>query len=286
MFDGVIFIFVCSLTFLLGIILNKGLSATNIFKGINEWTHDIPYIFTIGFNEMILIIYMTISIFTLFYIKYIISDSSRKQIKNMLDSILKIELLIFSFITGTWWTTLNVEELKKIDKNLYPIIIIGLILYKIISHYSSFEKKIFENDLYESREALLKIIDHNIENSNRFSIVGDWGIGKSKLIENFFKGKYSYIDQNKKVIYFKDKYKHIYLDVSSYSNNQKILEVLEKELNITLKEAKILKLDKKISKEIFNISSGCFNFIKNFFISEKALEDSKETLDKKIKEYQ
>lgn len=286
MFNKIIFIFICFLTFLLGTVLNKGLSATNTFKGESEWKYDIPYVFTIGFNEIILILFLTVTIFTLFYIKYIESDSSRNQIKNMMNSILKIEILIFSFIVGTWWNSVNIDELRELDKNLYPIIILSLILYVVISYYKPLRREEFKNDLYKSREDLLKVINCNIKNSKRFSIVGDWGIGKSKLIENFFKGTYNYIDEDDRQIYFKNQYKHIYLDVSSYSNNQKVLEVLEDELNKSLQEVKILKLDKKISKEIFDNSNGYFNIIKKIFISEKVLEDSKEVLDKKIEEYQ
>lgn len=283
MFDGALFFLTCFLTFLIGVILNKGLSSTNTLQGMSEWQYDIPYIFTIGFNEIIVLLYMTIAIFTLFYIKYSKSESSRNQIKEILNSFLKIEVLICSFIVGTWWFTFNLRFLRKIDEGIYIIIILGIIKYSVILYNSNLKKNKFKNDLYEPRESLIKLIDFNIENYTRFSIIGEWGIGKTKLIDNFFKGSYFNKDKN---YFYRDKYEQIYIDASAYGNNQKIIEILESELNRSFKEAKILKLDRSLSKEFFNISSNYVDLIKKIFIKEKTLEDSKDSINKKIEEYQ
>ncbi|WP_281700110.1 P-loop NTPase fold protein [Cetobacterium somerae] len=283
MFDGALFFLTCFLAFLIGVVLNKGLSSTNMLQGMSEWQYDIPYIFTIGFNEMIVLLYMTIAIFTLFYIRYSRSESSRNQIKEMLNSFLKIEILVYSFVTGTWWSTFNLKFLRKIDEGIYIIIILGIMKYSVILYNSNLKKNEFKNDLYESRERLLKSIDFNIKNSTRFSIVGEWGIGKTKLIDNFFKGSY-FNEENG--YFYRDEYEQIYLDVSSYGNNQKIIGILERELNRIFKEAKILKLNRNLAKEFFNISTNYIDLIKKIFIKEKTLGDSKDDINKKIEEYQ
>lgn len=283
MFDGALFFLTCFLAFLIGVVLNKGLSSTNMLQGMSEWQYDIPYIFTIGFNEMIVLLYMTIAIFTLFYIRYSRSESSRNQIKEMLNSFLKIEILVYSFVTGTWWFTFNLKFLRKIDEGIYIIIILGIMKYSVILYNSNLKKNEFKNDLYESRERLLKSIDFNIKNSTRFSIVGEWGIGKTKLIDNFFKGSY-FNEENG--YFYRDEYEQIYLDVSSYGNNQKIIGILERELNRIFKEAKILKLNRNLAKEFFNISTNYIDLIKKIFIKEKTLGDSKDDINKKIEEYQ
>lgn len=283
MFDGALFFLTCFLTFLIGVVLNKGFSSTNMLQGMSKWQYDIPYIFTIGFNEMIVLLYMTIAIFTLFYIRYSKSESSRNQIKEMLNSFLKIEILVYSFITGTWWFTFNLKFLRKIDEGIYIIIILGVIKYSAILCNSNLEKNKFKNDLYESRKRLLKSIDFSIKNSTRFSIVGEWGIGKTKLIDNFFKGSYFNEEDG---YFYRDEYEQIYLDVSSYGNNQKIIGILERELNRIFKEAKILRLNRNLAKEFFNISTNYIDLIKKIFIKEKTLEDSKDDINKKIEEYQ
>lgn len=140
MFDGVLFFLTCFLAFLIGVVLNKGLSSTNMLQGMSEWQYDIPYIFTIGFNEMILLSYMTIAIFTLLYIRYLRSESSRNQIKEMLSSFLKIEIVVYSFVTGTWWFAFNLKILRKIDEDIYIIILLGIIKYSVILCSSSLKK--------------------------------------------------------------------------------------------------------------------------------------------------
>lgn len=285
MFDIIIFLLSCFSSFVIGVALNKGLSSTNILEGTNKWSYDIPYVFTIGFNEMIIILYTTVFIATLFYIKYIKSESSRNQIKELLNSILRIEIIGYFFIVGTWWFTFNLRGLRKIDEDIYPIIVLGVIKYITILYHSNLENELFKNDLYCSRESLLKSIYFNLENSKRFSIIGDWGIGKTKLIENFFKGTYSYEKDGIK-IYYRNRYRQLYLDVSSYSSNQKIVEILEKELNNAFKEAKLFKLDRNFSKEFFSISTSYLDLLKKIFVKEKTLADSKENIYKKIEEYQ
>ncbi|MGL5149098.1 MAG: P-loop NTPase fold protein [Clostridium sp.] len=282
------------ISYVLGFTLNKGLSATNTFEGINKWTYDIPYIFTISLNEMFLIVLLTMIVFLFLYCYYSKSRVSKQQLFILLVKSIWIEIVIFSFIIGTL-TNKVLEDLKNNNTEFFeyfPWLCVMLVFSSIIfvAMYSDYlrDKSInnkYTNDLYKSREELLKIMDFYLKNTNRFSIVGEWGIGKTKLITNFFKGEYFYKENNQKY-YYKNNYKHIYIDASAYANNQKIIEVLEDELNEVFKKNKIFKIGRNISRELFVSSNECINFIRRIFFFEKTLEDSKENLNKKIEEYQ
>lgn len=282
------------ISYVLGFTLNKGLSATNTFKGINKWTYDIPYIFTISLNEMFLILSITIILFLILNCYYSKSRASKEQLLTLLLKNIWLEIVIFNFIIGTLTTKIlkdfdnkNIEFFECNWLILLLLLLSILIFTFIIREYLKNKNinKSYTNDLYKQREILLKSISFYLKNTVRFSIVGEWGIGKTKLIDNFFKGMYFY-EENDKKCYYKDEYTQIYIDVSSYSSNQKIIEILEKELNYIFKEAKILKVDRNLSKEFFNISNNYIDLLKRIFIKEKSLTDSKEDLNRKIEEYQ
>lgn len=282
------------ISYVLGFTLNKGLSATNTFKGIKKWTYNIPYIFTISLNEMLLIISLTTIVFLFLHCYYSKSRVSKQQLFILLVKSIWIESIIFSFIIGTL-TNKVLEDLKNNNIEFFEYfswlcvmlafsLIISIAMYSDYLRDKSINNK-YINDLYKSREELLKIMDFYLKNTNRFSIVGEWGIGKTKLITNFFKGEYFYKENNQKY-YYKNKYTHIYIDASAYTNNQKIIEVLEDELNEVFKKNRIFKIGRNISRELFTSSNEYINFIRNIFFFEKTLEDSKENLNKKIEEYQ
>lgn len=282
------------ISYVLGFTLNKGLSATNTFKGINKWTYDIPYIFTISLNEMFLILSITIILFLILNCYYSKSRASKEQLLTLLLKSIWLEIVIFNFIIGTLTTKIledfdnkNIEFFECNWLILLLLLLSILIFTFIIREYLKNKNinKSYTNDLYKQREILLKSISFYLKNTVRFSIVGEWGIGKTKLIDNFFKGMYFY-EENDKKYYYKDEYTQIYIDVSSYSSNQKIIEILERELNYIFKEAKILKVDRNLSKEFFNISNNYIDLLKRIFIKEKSLTDSKEDLNRKIEEYQ
>lgn len=282
------------ISYVLGFTLNKGLSATNSFKGVKEWSYEVPYIFTIGLNEMFLILSITIILFLILNCYYSKSRASKEQLLTLLLKSIWLEMVIFNFIIGT----LTTKILKDFDKKnieffecnwlIFPLLLLSILIFTFIIREYLKNKNInksYTNDLYKQREILLKSISFYLKNTVRFSIVGEWGIGKTKLIDNFFKGMYFY-EENDKKCYYKDEYTQIYIDVSSYSSNQKIIEILERELNYIFKEAKILKVDRNLSKEFFNISNNYIDLLKRIFIKEKSLTDSKEDLNRKIEEYQ
>lgn len=282
------------ISYVLGFTLNKGLSATNSFKGVKEWSYEVPYIFTIGLNEMFLILSITIILFLILNCYYSKSKASKEQLLTLLLKSIWLEMVIFNFIIGT----LTTKILKDFDKKnieffecnwlIFLLLLLSILIFTFIIREYLKNKNInksYTNDLYKQREILLKSISFYLKNTVRFSIVGEWGIGKTKLIDNFFKGMYFY-EENDKKCYYKDEYTQIYIDVSSYSSNQKIIEILERELNYIFKEAKILKVDRNLSKEFFNISNNYIDLLKKIFIKEKSLTDSKEDLNRKIEEYQ
>lgn len=282
------------ISYVLGFTLNKGLSATNSFKGVKEWSYEVPYIFTIGLNEIFLILSITIILFLILNYYYSKSRASKEQLLILLLKSVWLEMVIFNFIIGTLTTKIlkefDNENIEFFECNwlILLLLLLSILIFIFIIRECLKNKNINKshmNDLYKQREILLKSISFYLKNTVRFSIVGEWGIGKTKLIDNFFKGMYFY-EENDKKCYYKDEYTQVYMDVSSYSSNQKIIEILERELNYIFKEAKILKIDRNLSKEFFNISNNYIDLLKRIFIKEKSLTDSKEDLNRKIEEYQ
>lgn len=296
--NKITFIFSLIFSYVLGFTLNKGLSSTNVIRepienGIEILKHDIPFIYTVRLNEIFLLITATIFFFLSIYYYYSKSETSKYQLFNLLMKVLWIEIIIFIFIMGSWGIKI-IEDLKEDSFYLvYEWILVGVLLALIIflsmlHEYNCLKNKIKEKgieDLYQSREKLLPLFHSYLEIYKSFSITGDWGIGKSKLIENFFKGAYSYCEDGMKIVY-RDRYECIYLDSSSYADNQKMVEALKRELNRNFKEAKIFKLDKNFSNELFNISNNCIELLRKLCIQEENLNDSREILNKKIEEYQ
>lgn len=296
--NKITFIFSLIFSYILGLTLNKGLSSTNVIRepidnGIEILKHDIPFIYTVRLNEMFLLIIATIFFFLSIYYYYSKSETSKYQLFNLLMKTLWIENIIFIFIMGSWGIKI-IEDLKEDSFYLvHEWVLVGMLLALIIllsmlHEYSNLKNKIEEkviSDLYPSREKLLPILDFYLRTSENFSIVGEWGIGKSKLIENFFKGTYSF-KENGEEIFYKNRYECIYVDVSSYADNKKLVEVLEKELNRIFKEIKIFRLDKNFSNDLFNISNDCIELLKKVCFQDKNFNDSREILNKKAEEYQ
>lgn len=287
----IIIIFSLVFSYVLGFTLNKGLSSTNTIINLNNkkdiLNYDIPFIYTIGMNEICLILSITIIFFLCLYYYYIDSETSIVQLFKLLLKVIWIEIIIFSFIIGSWGNSL-IENFSKnnffrININVMFLSLISMIVFLLMSQYSSPKEQNEENnesDLYPSRKVLIPIIDEYLKSLNGFSIVGDWGIGKSKLIENFF-----YKEVNEKNIKYSSKYDLIYIDVAAYSDNKKIVDIIQNKLMIILKEQKILKIDIKLIEKVFFETQNFLSSLKQIFLSEISLDDSKKILELKLKEY-
>ena len=253
------------LSYFLGKFFNIIFSSVDyiVFKGI-KLEHLTPFYISINFKEMLLI--LGISIVSLLIIL-------RKECikRKMIKSLLFFELYFFSFSFGT-----------TSNKELFFVIFILFLMFFLF--FNSFENLFKESKkevetLYKSREKFLSIIDFYLSNMKSFSIIGNWGIGKTKLIENFFYGDYK---DNKEKYYF-EKYEFIYIDTSIYSENKKIIEVLEKEIKVLLKKYKFLSMDIKFVKEIFLEENMFAKIISKIFFCDIFLENSKKELEEKIK---
>ncbi|WP_027129315.1 hypothetical protein [Fusobacterium perfoetens] len=259
---------------LLGKILNSGLSSTNILK-ISEnkkYEYIEPFIFTISFSEILIVMILTILI-SIFFIIYYEKDFFR--IRKVSKNILWLELYFFSFIYGTYQYKLKITPLYLIILFIY-----FLIIYSFI-YYAKEEKEIFyKKDLYKSREKYLSLIDFYLENMKTFAIIGEWGIGKTKLIENFFNGNYKDFNE----ILYKNKYEFIYIDVSIYSENEKIIETLQNRIGKLLKKYNFLRLEGRFIKNLFLENETFLKIIYKFLFSNISLEENKRELEEKIKE--
>lgn len=253
------------LSYFLGKFFNIIFSSVDyiVFKGI-KLEHLTPFYISINFKETLLI--LGISIVSLLIIL-------RKECikRKMIKSLLFFELYFFSFSFGT-----------TSNKELFFVIFILFLMFFLF--FNSFENLFKESKkevetLYKSREKFLSIIDFYLSNMKAFSIIGNWGIGKTKLIENFFYGDYK--DDKEK--YYFEKYEFIYIDTSIYSENKKIIEVLEKEIKVLLKKYKFLSMDIKFVKEIFLEENMFAKIISKIFFCDIFLENSKKELEEKIK---
>lgn len=253
------------LSYFLGKFFNIIFSSVDyiVFKGI-KLEHLTPFYISINFKEMLLILAVSIISF-LFILRK--ENTKRKIIKNLIY----FELYFFGFSTGTT----NNEELFFV---IFILFLIFLLFFSFFENLFKENKKEIET-LYKSREKFLSIIDFYLSNMKSFSIIGNWGIGKTKLIENFFYGDYK--DDKEK--YYFEKYEFIYIDTSIYSENKKIIEVLEKEIKVLLKKYKFLSLDIKFVKEIFLEENMFAKIISKIFFCDVFLENSKKELEEKIK---
>ncbi|MGL4801615.1 MAG: P-loop NTPase fold protein [Cetobacterium sp.] len=291
---GIIFVFSLIFSYILGFTLNKGLSSTNVIKetseeGIEFLKYDIPFMYTVRLNEIIIIILLTVLICAIYSFYYKESKSSLRQILKIMERIIWSELLLFSFIIGTWSDNLLKDKgengfIYMSNPEILPVsIVIVLLLFVYIwaSYQTSkdnckIEKK---SDLYPSRKILLPIIDEYLGSIESISIIGDWGIGKSKLIENFF---HTEKDKNDKK--YSDKYESIIIDVSSYSENKKIISVIQEELVKILTKHKIFKININFVEKVFVENNDFLKSIKNIFFCKDSLIESKENLNEKIEE--
>lgn len=257
------------ISYVLGFTLSKGLSATNTLKYKNKiLEHNLPFIYTVRLNEIAVIITLTIVGFFIVCSYYEKSESSLEEIFKIMIKVLWSELFLFSFIIGTWTDNL----LKILEKDSFYYIYdwnilffsISVIMFLYICFNQNRIKNKFnvkkESDLYSSRKILLPIIDEYLGSIESISIIGDWGIGKSKLIENFFHAEKD--KENKK---YSDKYESIIIDVSSYSENKKIISVIQEELVKILMKHKIFKININFVEKVFVENNDFLKSIKKFF---------------------
>lgn len=276
-FKYIFYIFCFSI---LGKLCNSALSATNIFE-ISEnikVKYTKPFIFTLSFLEILYTLTFTL-VGSILVILFFQKDFFR--IRKITRNIIVVELFLFSFIYGTY--QFNLISLKEINfEYKYDLLFFLYLLLIYILTYFLYkeEKENYINNLYKSRERYLSTIDFYLENMKAFSIIGKWGIGKTKLIENFFKGNYCGNDTKK----YSDKYEFIYIDTSIYSENEKIVNLLQKELGNLLKKYGFLDLKGNFIKNLFLENESFLKIIYKFIFSSVSLEDTKTELDEKIQE--
>ena len=267
----------------LGIIFNKIFSSTNKIVGnLEEFKHEIPFIYTVGLLEITIFILGTSVLALIAYITYHKSRSSQKEISKIYNFILEAEVLIGSFIIGTQiLNNKNKFNLCLSDFWIVSFIVVLIILLNnFIYEKNDKPKKIIskKNKLYESKKPLLKLMDEYLESMSSFSIIGKWGTGKTNLIENFFYGEEK--DSNGKK--YKDKYEMIYIDVSIYSSNQKIIEVIESELNNLFKNFGILKKTTTFMDELFAQNNNFLIGVYQYVFSSGTVCEERKKIEKKV----
>lgn len=271
------------ISYVLGFTLNKGLSSTNVIRepiddGIEILKYDIPFVYTVGLNEMLAIILTTVIILFIFYLYYSKDLISKIQVFLIGNQIIKLECIMFSFIIGTWGKEIN--RFVNINKYSFSIFVYSLLIYTLlyIFSYEKIEKE-YQNDLYESRIQILQTIDAYLQSKiETFSIVGEWGIGKTKLVKNFFYGSYCDGEGNK----YRENYEVIFIDASIYSKNEKIIEKLETELGEILSKYKILKSNKSFISELFMDNINFFIKIYTKFLNTDSILNEREALEHKL----
>lgn len=274
---GITFFIKIICSFLLGIVANKILTTFSMIKILFfEVIKENPFIYTISIREMLY--FYSIVTFILILITTIIYDDkeSKLEIAKLSNYILKIEIIIFSFILGTQIFSkknINLEFLEGIT--LLDISIVTLFsIFNFLIYIFSLEKNSKESiekseEIYESRKFLLGVIENNLKNMEAFSIIGDWGIGKSVLVKNFFY-------KNKK------EYELIFIDSSIYSSNEKIVATLESKILNLLKKYNIFVRNKNIEEEIFIQSNNLISTIYNFLFRKTTVEDYRKEISKKV----
>lgn len=292
--NWVICIFSLIFSYILGFTLNKGLSATNVIKNIENKkdiiNYNIPFIYTVGLNEILLIVSVTIIFFLALNCYYSKSRTSKLQLFIILLKSLFIETIIFMFLIGSWGDKI-IENLAKNDffkVNIWTIILflLSLIVFLAMIQENNtlkIRKIKIRGDLYPSREKLIKLLNFYLKSENGISIIGDWGIGKTKLIENFFL-KEQVIDN--KIYNFGEKYEYIYIDASSYCEVEKIIRTINNKINKILKQNKILKINKEYIDKLFLETDGLIKSIKYAFFSTDDECNQKSILKSKIGEYE
>lgn len=267
----------------LGIVFNKIFSSTNTIVGdLKTYKHVIPYIYTVGLVEISSFILGTTMIALIIYGAYHKSRSSQKEIFKKYSFILEIEILIGLFIVGTQIFSNEKIFIVKQLTLIFFILIGFLFFYSVIYEKATEDKKIIleKDTLYKSRKPLLRAIDEYLESMNSFSIIGKWGIGKTKLIENFFYGDQK--DFNSKS--YKEKYKMLYIDTSIYSNNQKIVEAIEDGLSNLFRKYKILKKPTSFINELFTQNNNFLMGVYQYIFSNGTVYEEREKIRKKVQE--
>ena len=264
--------------FCLGIIFNKIFSSSNIFKmPFYEIIYEVPYVYSLNLLEILFILFLTSFIGWILFLYFYKSRTSRKEVFEITKIILLFEIIIFLFIYGTYFSFLN-KNLSILLKEYFIHISLIAIIVVIFIYIERIEKK-DENEeeivLYKSREVFLKPIDEYLQTKNikSFSIIGEWGIGKTVLINSFFNHAS-----------YKNKYERIYIDASIYSNNQKIIETLENELDLLFKKYGILRINNSFIDTIFLQNN---NFFKSVFLSIKSkntLENARNGIKERVEE--
>lgn len=271
------------ISYILGFTLNEGLSSTNLIRepvknGIKILEYDIPFVYTVGLNEMLIVIFATVIISFIFYLYYSKDVISKIQVFSIGNQAIKLECIIFSFVIGTWGKEIN--KFINLNKYSFSVFVYSILVYVLVCIFS-YEKieKEYQNDLYESRVQILKTIDAYLQSSiETFSIVGEWGVGKTKLVKNFFYGSY-YSDEGNK---YRDKYEIIFIDASIYSKNEKIIEKLEIELGEILSKYKIMKSNKSFISELFMDNINFFIKIYTKFLNTDSILNEREALEHKL----
>lgn len=277
-------IFRCIISFIIGCIFNKVFTSVNTINGLFwEIKYEIPFIYVLSIDEIILILFI-INIFTaLFLLYYKNSEYSKKEIRNIYKIIFSWSCILFSFVIGTQFFTQENNINLEIYRDL--IIVIQYLLLVSLSSYSFFlenseDQENTLKDLYPSRKKFLNTMENFLDNMNSFSIIGDWGIGKTVLIENFF---YNIPKDNEEKNY-EEKYRLIYIDVSIYADNKKIIESIEKELDSIFSEYKILNRNKNFIDELFLQENNILKNIYLYIFSKSSLKEYKQNLKQKVKE--
>ena len=274
---GITFFIKIICSFLLGIVANKILTTFSMSKILFfEVIKENPFIYTISIREMFY--FYSIVTFILILITTIIYDDkeSKLEIAKLSNYILKIEIIIFSFILGTQIFSkenINLEFLEEIT-SLDISIVTLFSIFNFLIYIFSLEKNSKEfieksEEIYESRKFLLGVIENNLKNMEAFSIIGDWGIGKSVLVKNFF-----YKNKNE--------YELIFMDSSIYSSNEKVVAGLEGEIIKLLKKYNIFVRNKNIEEEIFIQSNNLISVIYNFLFRKTTVEDYRKEISKKV----
>ncbi|MGX6592745.1 hypothetical protein [Cetobacterium ceti] len=223
----------------------------------------------------LLLILVLIAFITFLYKSYYFTDSESHK------EVLKIYRIFINLMVASIFFLLGNEAIINEQEVVFDIFIdsigIGIILLFTLILYFLPTKKNRNNDIpriYKSREPLLNILNEYLEIMDSFSIIGDWGIGKTVLIKNFFyNSDYS----------FKNEYELIYIDSSIYSNNKNIIEKLQNEIDVLLEKYNIMKNKNTFTEEIFlEINTFIKNLYRLIFPLKSAYE-IRESLEVKTK---
>lgn len=227
-------------SFLLGAVLREGLSSKIITEKLSEnnMITNINYIYTFGIKEIITVLIFTGVVYIYFYIKYIESKTSLSEIKAIFSKIVYVELIIFAFTLGTCLQDMLI--LYNINGYLFLMSLVTILSLKIIFSIEKSYKLEAEEDenrkkLYKSRKELLGRLETYLSNMDAVAITGAWGIGKTVFLKEFF-----YRDENGDNA--EKKYEKIYVDVSVFTENKRIIEKIERDLNNIFEKHGILKI--------------------------------------------